>query len=287
MVRVEFSRDIAPGLDAEMGGQQPRFLAVHCRCQLLGCPDIEGALGVLGLVRGDQAVGILRGEKGPLGVTQIAKNVVQGVAGQPAITFVSRGLPCLKIVACDLCLIVEHFLEMGDEPAFVDRVAMKASADVIVNATTRHALQRLRRHVDRFGTSFRTRTLDRRAAEQEGQHRCAGKFQCAAEAAMVRIEVLVEIAIGALKGFLGRFEEILARRCGVSWRVGQRGFRVLLEGLNDARPFGDELGAGALIGPAARDCAEDRGKTRPSVAVLRWKIGSAEEWLQVWSQPGA
>ncbi|HRP05576.1 MAG TPA: hypothetical protein PLV87_11755, partial [Opitutaceae bacterium] len=119
---------------------------------------------------------------------------------------------------------------------------MKASADVIVDAATRHALQRLRRHVDRLGTGFRARTLDRRAPEQEGQHRSAGKLRRTTEAPVIRIEVFVEIAVRALKGFLCRFEQVLARRCGVVWRMGQRGFRVLFEGLNDSRPFGDELG---------------------------------------------
>ena len=43
-------------------------------------------------------------------------------------------------------IVVSHFFEVGDQPAFINRVAMKAARELILDAAASHLFQRALRH---------------------------------------------------------------------------------------------------------------------------------------------
>src|SRR5208337_2277340 len=51
-------------------------------------------------------------------------------------------LEAMNVVAQKLRVVVEHLLEVRNDPALVDAVAMKASRELIVNAAARHLFER-------------------------------------------------------------------------------------------------------------------------------------------------
>ena len=63
---------------------------------------------------------------------------------------VAGDLERLQIGDGELALVVEHLLEVRDEPALVDRVAMEAAAELIVHAALGHLAQGQQHHVERF-----------------------------------------------------------------------------------------------------------------------------------------
>ena len=91
----------------------------------------------------------------------------------------------------ELRLVVEHFLEMRHVPEFVDGVAMKAAAEMIVHAARRHLVQREERHAERGFAVAAVATFARRDAEEKIERDRARKFRRAAEAAEFVVEVRV------------------------------------------------------------------------------------------------
>src|SRR6202522_1640649 len=81
---------------------------------------------------------------------------------------------------------------MRNHPLLVDRIAAKAAAELIVDASLGHAGERQARHVQGFeirrGTRRRTVPVPQAALHAAGM----GKFGCLAEAAEARVEGLLE-----------------------------------------------------------------------------------------------
>ena len=50
-------------------------------------------------------------------------------------------LIAVDIIFQQLGIVVRHFLEVRDAPAFVNRIAMKAAGELIVNAAEGHAFE--------------------------------------------------------------------------------------------------------------------------------------------------
>ena len=78
-------------------------------------------------------------------------------------------------------VVVEHLLEVGDEPALVDRVAVEAAADEVVHAAGRHPVEGLRDHLERASSAA--------GAEQELERRGRRELRRAAEAAVRGVEL--------------------------------------------------------------------------------------------------
>ena len=73
-------------------------------------------------------------------------------------------------------VVVEHLLEVRDEPAVVDRVAVEAAADEVVHAAGGHSVQRPLGH------------LELASAQQELEHRVRRELRRPAEAAPLGVE---------------------------------------------------------------------------------------------------
>ncbi len=52
-----------------------------------------------------------------------------------------RDLPGVEIIPQQLRIVVAHFFKMRNEPVFVDRVAMEAAGELVVNAAAGHFLE--------------------------------------------------------------------------------------------------------------------------------------------------
>ena len=51
---------------------------------------------------------------------------------------IARNAPGVQVVSQQLGIVVGHFLEVRDEPALVDRIAMEAAGELIVNTAPSH-----------------------------------------------------------------------------------------------------------------------------------------------------
>ena len=57
-------------------------------------------------------------------------------------------LPCAEIHAGQLCVVIEHLLEVRDDPLGIDGVAGKPTEEVVVDAALRHGGQLADEHVE-------------------------------------------------------------------------------------------------------------------------------------------
>ena len=62
---------------------------------------------------------------------------------------VARYLKGGKIGFREQRVVIEHFLEVRDQPAFIRRIPGKPAANVVVHAARGHGVQRFARHVKR------------------------------------------------------------------------------------------------------------------------------------------
>src|SRR5665811_2324493 len=99
-------------------------------------PDIELALLAL-------RIGVERGGKGPLRRDHFAGEPLHGLSRALAEKLLAAALIGQRQQLQELCVVVQHLLEMRHQPALVHRVARKAAAEVIVNAALTHAIQRM------------------------------------------------------------------------------------------------------------------------------------------------
>ena len=73
--------------------------------------------------------------------------------------------PGMEVRGGEQRVVVEHLLEVGDEPERVDRVAVEAAADVVVHAAGGHPVERRARHPERF---LRARRGSRNSSVEAG-----------------------------------------------------------------------------------------------------------------------
>ena len=88
-------------------------------------------------------VGILRGvEAAVLAVAEPLVHPADDVARHVRVELVAEDLVGVDVVLQQLGVVVRHLLEVRHDPALVDRVAMKAAGELVVNAALRHLGQR-------------------------------------------------------------------------------------------------------------------------------------------------
>ena len=132
--------EVAGGADAPVA-EQPLDLirgdavVLEGRAGLVLGPDVEAALLALG-------VGVERGVEAALGAVHLAERPVERVAGDLHPALVAGPLPAVQVGAGQQRVVVEHLLEVGDEPLGVDRVAGEAAADLVVDAAAHHPVER-------------------------------------------------------------------------------------------------------------------------------------------------
>ena len=167
-------RDVAPLEVAAVGRPEPgdRLVGVglpgESLAHLLDRPDVELALDPLG-------VGVERRAEAALGPAHLGERPVERLAGHRPEQRLARDLPAVQVGAREQGVVVEHLLEVGDEPVRVDRVAREAAADLVVHPARRHRAQRVGRHVELA------------TAQQELERRGGRELRRLAEAAVRRV----------------------------------------------------------------------------------------------------
>ena len=114
-----------------------------------------------------------------------------------------------------LRLVVEHLLEMRHAPLAIDRIAVKPSAQVIVDAAGAHLRERLDRHVERLALAE-----PRVVTEQEGKHRRPRELRLQAEAAVLPVVALAEAVEARLQDRRIESDARACRRRGPSQDLG-------------------------------------------------------------------
>src|SRR5438067_12301526 len=84
------------------------------------------------------AVRVFGGEKSALCRGHVARDVVENIARNRFHLRVVRDLKRIEVSDGKLGLIVKHLFEVRHVPVAIDRVAMKAAAQMIVHAASRH-----------------------------------------------------------------------------------------------------------------------------------------------------
>jgi hypothetical protein len=91
-------------------------------------------------------VGVLRGRQAPFGQAQLAQHVVERLGGDAPVERLPGDEPGVEVGRGEERVVVEHLLEVGDEPARVHRVAVEPASKQVVHAAGRHAVERQPRH---------------------------------------------------------------------------------------------------------------------------------------------
>ena len=260
--RARHVEDVRPrGAHVVVGEREGRLLGREGGAHLRRRPGEELSLDAF-------AVRIRGGVEPAPGRRQVAPDVGERLADDARELVSSRHLVGFQVDECQERIVVEHLLEVRHAPADVGRVAVEATAHVIVDAAPGHRFQRLHHHAERRGIA-RAAVV----AEQELELERFGKPGRAPEAAVRRVERPLELAEGAPED-VGAWH-LLARRGGhlladAAREVGGRG----------SRPVG-VLGVDRVHPPEEREEAE----AHPAVAVARGEIGATVERLPVRREP--
>ena len=141
----------------------------------------------------------------------VAQYVVERTAHHGGIPLIATHEIGIKIEFDQLRVVVEHFLEMRHLPCGIYRVPCEATAQMIVNATRRHACAGLQNHS--FGVQI-VESLS--VAQQIARQARRRKFRRAAKTAVHRIIGLHQIEAGPLQRRFGRHRPRLGARSHLS-----------------------------------------------------------------------
>jgi hypothetical protein len=130
-----------------------------------------------------RGVGVERAGERAVGGAHLAQHPVQRAHGDVGVKLVACERVGVRIRPAELRVVVEHLLEVGQQPAFVGRVAVEAAADVVEDSALRHRGQGHQREGCAFGV------VPLRAERQQHGQRGAGReFGRAAEPAVEGVE---------------------------------------------------------------------------------------------------
>ena len=119
-----------------------------------------------------------------MGQAQLAHQVVERRGGDLGVAGSSRRLERLEVGAREQGVVVQHLLEVRDEPDRVDRVAVEAAGELVVDASGCHAVER------QLGHSQRLRAARLPVhAEQEPERARGRELRGAAEPASALVEL--------------------------------------------------------------------------------------------------
>ena len=124
----------------------------------------------------------------------------------------------MQVGAGEQRVVVEHLLEVGDEPGLVDRVAGEAAADLVVDAAVGHRVERHLHHVLR---AVRQQQLERRRGRELGR---------SAEPAVARVGHHAQAADGGA-------DEVGAEQLGGGLEAADRPELVANSGRRGADPL--------------------------------------------------
>ena len=126
--------------DAVPAAERVGVVARARRASSSGVHDVEPALLVV--ARRCGGVGVLGRVEAAVGVAHVAEQVARSVCGHDLeVARLAGELPGVEVRADEQRVVVEHLLEVGDQPLPVDRVAGEAAADVVVDAAGGHGVE--------------------------------------------------------------------------------------------------------------------------------------------------
>ncbi len=97
-----------------------------------------------------RAVRVARRVERTLRRSHIALHVAESFAGDPRKVFTAGYLEPFEVVDRQERVVVEHLLEVRNQPPRVGRVAVESAADLVVHAAGRHFLHRQRGHLQKL-----------------------------------------------------------------------------------------------------------------------------------------
>src|SRR5882724_2793660 len=165
-------------------------------------PDVKDAfcgLAVAGIADPgyNGAISIFGREKAAFLRCHVASDIIKSVARNCLVLPVPRDLVRVEIRNGELCLIVEHFLEVRHVPVTIDRVTMKTAADMIVHSTRRHFAQRKQSHLERLFAGVALR-ISRVKSRQEIECNWPWKFWRVTKPAFLWVITAVNLPVGGL-----------------------------------------------------------------------------------------
>ena len=205
-------------------------------------------------------VRVLSGGEPTLRQGELAQHVLEGPLGDLPVARLARHHPRVQVDRGEERVVVQHLLEVRDEPSLVHRVAVEAAADQVVHPAGGHPVQGLSRPSPALVA----------AREEELEAGGGRELRRAPEPAPLLVELAAE----------------------ASHRVGeQRGLQRLARRLQVARAAHvlDQLARGprhvrAPFAVRVGDCAQHLAEARQPMARLRREVRPAEERLTLGSQ---
>ena len=197
---------------------------------LVAVPVGTGRVGVLG--RGEPACRL----------AQVAQHVADGLGDDLAPAVLAERDGGVGVDPHEQRLVVEHLLEVRDEPLAVDGVAGEAAADVVVHATRRHRVERCRDDLPQPRLAGAQEPVQQEVEAHRGR-----ELRRRAEPAPLGIEALDQGLHGAVQGSGVGHVVRWGQRGGPGDRLAQR--RAVLRDLDAAvRPrVGDGADGGRYV----------------------------------------
>jgi hypothetical protein len=223
--------------------------------ELLDAPDVE--LPLLSL-----AVGVEGGVEAARRIGHLAADPVERLLGHAPHLGVPRRLPQVHAEAREERVVVEHLLEVRDEPFRIHRVAVEAAAGLVVDPAARHVEEGVAGDLEREGSPGPAPVPEE---EVEG-HRLR-ELRRSLEAAVPGVVARRQPARGAL-------EERSVERAA-------RPQRLLLRGVKPPHLGRRPRDVAALRRPGIGDRRQHAPEGRHPVPVLRRVVGPAVEGLSL------
>ena len=127
-------------------------------------------------------------------VGHLPENIIEHFRRDLAIGGLFRDLIGFQVGPCQEGIVVEHLLEMGDQPALVGGVPCEPATDMIVDPPVRHRIERARDHLQDSALPCSAVTTE------EQREPCGrGKLWRTTESAVALVEILTELRYSLIK----------------------------------------------------------------------------------------
>ncbi len=245
---------IAAALDVVVGVEPPRLFFVQHLGDLFRRPDEELPLHAFRVGVGGRVDAALRRR-------HLAQDVVERLHRHAPQAFIAGDLVALQVSLGEQRVVVQHLLEVRDQPLAIGGITAEAAADVVVHAAPGHRVQCLRDHLE--GLWITEAAVQ---AQQQLQAHRGRELRRRPETAVPGIELP---RVG------------LERRLQLRDADGEGGLEALLCAQVLSELAGALLQAFPVAFPRLADLLEDRWEAGPPVHVVRREVGAGEHGLQV------
>ena len=133
--------EVAAGRHSPVDPEQGSILTQQ-GVELSGIPHVVATFVPFG-------IGVEGGVESPIRRGHLARQPTEGVVRHATCFGIARGLPEMRAEPHEQCIVVQHLLEVRHQPLRIHGVAREPAADLIVDAAARHALESVRRHLER------------------------------------------------------------------------------------------------------------------------------------------